>query len=286
MEYIVKDGFVILDKPEDFDAAHIFECGQCFRWNPREDGSWVGVAKGRALRISESDDLLHFRCTEEDFINIWREYFDLDRDYAEVRKQVSTDEFMAAATEYGKGIRILRQDPWETLCTFIISQCNNIKRIKGIVERLCDMSGDEYIYEGERHKLFPTPEKLALLDEKDLAPLRAGYRAGYILNAARAVAEGKPDLERLGGLPTAEVVRELCGLKGVGTKVACCTALFGFGKYDAFPVDVWVRRAIERHYGIKNFDSAVFGQFAGFAQQYIFHYIRGYKESQTEIRAR
>jgi len=274
MDYIVKNGFVEMDRPEDFSAAHIFECGQCFRWNMRDDGSWLGVARGKVLRLSETGRHIVFGCSEEDFLNIWREYFDLDRDYSLIRKRISTDRFTAEAAEYGKGIRILRQDPWEALCTFIISQCNNIKRIKGIVERLCSMFGDEIIYDGESYKLFPDPVKVASLCEADLEPLRAGYRAGYILNAAREIAEGRLDLEKLKGLPTDEVIRELTGLNGVGVKVACCAALFGFGKTDAFPVDVWVKRAIEKHYGGKSFDSSVFGEAAGFAQQYIFYYIR------------
>jgi len=282
MKYVEKNGSVIIERPEDFRAENIFDCGQCFRWNLREDGSWQGVAMGKVLRLYETDSYIEFRCSAEDFESVWRDYFDLDRDYSIIRKRISIDYFTAEAAEFGKGIRILRQDPWEALCTFIISQCNNIKRIKGIVERFCGMFGDECTYEGESHKLFPGPEKVASLREEDLEPLRAGYRAGYILNAAREVAEGRLDLEKLKGLPTDEAVRELTRLNGVGIKVACCAALFGLGKTDAFPVDVWVRRAIERHYGGGRFDGSVFGGDAGFAQQYIFYYIRSLGEKQAD----
>jgi N-glycosylase/DNA lyase len=155
MDYLVKDGAIIIERPADFCAELIFGCGQCFRWDKQSDGSWLGVAAGRVLSLVEREDTLQFRCSEEDFLKIWSGYFDLDRDYAAIRSEISVDGFTALAAEYGKGIRILRQDPWEALCTFIISQCNNIKRIKGIVERLCFMFGTECEYEGKIYHLFP-----------------------------------------------------------------------------------------------------------------------------------
>lgn len=279
MDYISRNGVIIIAKTEDFNADLIFGCGQCFRWDRRDDGSWLGIAKNRVLTLVESEEDVGFNCSEDEFKQIWIDYFDLDRDYAAVRKEISSDGFTALAAEYGKGIRVLHQDPWETLCTFIISQCNNIKRIKGIVDRLCNLFGYEYIHEGISHHLFPSPERMASLSPSDLEPLRAGYRADYLLNAAREVAGGSLDLESLRHLSTAGVIGELTKLKGVGDKVARCVALFGVGKTDSFPVDVWIKRAIESHYGGNTFDSSVFGPVAGIAQQYIFHYIRNLKET-------
>lgn len=209
-----------------------------------------------------------------DFLKVWMPYFDLGRDYTAVRARISIDPFTAKAAEFGKGIRILQQDAWETLCSFIVSQCNNIKRIKGIVERLCVLFGDQITYHGEVHYLFPPPERLAHLEEKDLESLRAGYRTGYILNAAREIVQGRLSLDILKNVTTDKAIEALTELRGVGIKVANCAVLFGLGKIDAFPVDVWVRRAIERHYDAETFDSTVFGEDAGIAQQYIFYYIR------------
>jgi len=274
MKYRIENGFVAIDKPEDFNAKKIFECGQCFRWNMQEDGSWLGIARGKALRLFEDGGQLYFGCPESDFQNIWAQYFDLERDYGAARRRVSINPFMSQAAEFGKGIRILRQEIWETLCSFIISQCNNIGRIKGIVERLCTLCGDTVTYEGRTYHLFPSPERVAELEISDLECLRAGYRSEYILNAAREITLGRLPLDGLDKMATDEVLETLTRLKGVGIKVASCVALFGCGKMDAFPVDVWVRRAIGKHFGGKAFDSSIFGEDAGIAQQYIFFYIR------------
>lgn len=274
MNYRVEGSSVIMERPEDFDAEKIFECGQCFRWNLQEDGYWTGVALGHVLKLREEGDTVRFLCSEDDFLKVWMPYFDLGRDYTAVRARISIDPFTAKAAEFGKGIRILQQDAWETLCSFIVSQCNNIKRIKGIVERLCVLFGDQITYHGEVHYLFPPPERLAHLEEKDLESLRAGYRTGYILNAAREIVQGRLSLDILKNVTTDKAIEALTELRGVGIKVANCAVLFGLGKIDAFPVDVWVRRAIERHYDAETFDSTVFGEDAGIAQQYIFYYIR------------
>ena len=154
MNYRVEGSSVIMERPEDFDAEKIFECGQCFRWNLQEDGYWTGVALGHVLKLREEGDTVRFLCSEDDFLKVWMPYFDLGRDYTAVRARISIDPFTAKAAEFGKGIRILQQDAWETLCSFIVSQCNNIKRIKGIVERLCVLFGDQITYHGEVHYLF------------------------------------------------------------------------------------------------------------------------------------
>ena len=274
MRYRVEGSSIIMERPEDFSAEKIFECGQCFRWNLHDDGFWTGVALGHVLKLREEDDTVRFLCSEDEFREIWVPYFDLERDYAAIRERISIDPFTTRAAEYGKGIRILQQDAWETLCSFIVSQCNNIKRIKGIVERLCSLCGDKITSDGEVYYLFPSPERLAPLDEKDLESLRAGYRTGYILNAAREIAQGQLSLDLLKNTTTDKAIEALIELKGVGIKVANCAVLFGLAKTDAFPVDVWVRRAIGKHFDQKSFDSTIFGADAGIAQQYIFYYIR------------
>ena len=267
---IVERGGKVVAGAEDFDPALIFDCGQCFRWDVDENGRWHGIAKGRALEVERRGDEVEIGCTRDEFEEVWRDYFDMDRDYAALRARISVDPFTAAATEYGMGIRVLNQEFWETFCSFVISQCNNIARIKGIVSRLCAMYGEEI---GEGMYAFPSAERIAALEPEDLAPLRSGYRAAYIVAAARAVAEGRISAEELRPLDTKAAIKRLCTVEGVGVKVASCTLLFGVGKPDAFPVDVWVRRALKEHYP-EGFDGSVFGNDAGVAQQYIFHYIR------------
>ena len=257
----------------DFDLGRIFECGQCFRWNADRDGIYTGVVKNRAARVRRVGLSVFISGSMEDFETLWREYFDLDRDYEEIRRELCLDEFMQKATAYGAGIRILRQDKWEALCSFIISQNNNIPRIKGIINSLCRLHGERLEFEcGERYG-FPSAEKLAGLDAEDLAPIRCGYRAEYIIRAARDIAAGKVNLENLAHDTPDAARAALKKLHGVGNKVADCAVLFGLNMLDAFPMDVWMKRAIAEHYG-PGFDPAVFGPYAGIAQQYIFYYTR------------
>jgi len=257
---------------EDFAPELIFECGQCFRWNAVPGGAYEGVAGGRAARAYIRDNAPYIFCAEEDY-PFWDEYFDLGRDYALIRAQISLDPYTSLAVQYGRGIRLVKQDFWETVCSFLLSQCNNITRIKGIIERLCLLAGEPFEFEGRVLRAFPEASALAELDEDALAPLRCGYRAPYVLSAARAVADGALDRDELRALPPDEVRAKLKALPGVGNKVADCIMLYGLGKLDAFPVDVWIRRALDTHYG-RHFDPSVFGEYAGIAQQYIFHYIR------------
>jgi len=260
----------------DFDLSGIFECGQCFRWNADEHGAYTGVAFGRAARLRRDGGSVFISCSLEDFEAVWRGYFDLDRDYEAIRRRLCVDAFMAEAVGFGAGIRILRQDKWEALCSFIISQCNNIPRIKKIVDALCREFGEKIEFQGEEFFAFPSAGRLAALGEDSLAPLRCGYRAGYIIGAARAVDGGALDLEVLsrGSPESARAV--LKKLRGVGDKVADCTLLFGLNMLDAFPLDVWMKRAVAEHYG-PGFDPGIFSPYAGIAQQYIFHYARNSK---------
>ena len=269
-EHFVR-GEEIIIPAEDFDPALIFDCGQCFRFTPDESGRWSGVAFGKELSVKREGDEVHLRTDEESFETVWRRYFDMERDYASARKRISNDDFTREAAEFGAGIRILNQDFWEALCSFIISQCNNITRIRGIVERLCGMFGEEL--PGGRYS-FPSAEKLAALEPDDLAPLRSGYRAPYMISAAKQVSEGRITPEELLPMTTEQAIKRLCQLEGVGRKVASCVLLFGAGKRDAFPIDVWMKRALTEHYpaGFDPFEA--FGEDAGLAQQYIFHYTR------------
>ena len=264
---------LVLPCTDDFDPDKIFSCGQCFRWNRCTDGSYTGVALGRAVRLEKAGDRLYLYGVVQADAALWRSYFDLDRSYAAIRRQLGIDGYMRACTEYGAGIRILRQDSWEALCTFIISQCNNIPRITRIVETLCALCGAEVRLEGRAYRTFPSPEAVASLSLEALAPLRCGYRAPYILNAARTISEGRLDLSALSAGSTQQALEALCALDGVGLKVASCAALFGLQKLDVFPVDVWMKKALRAHYPA-GLDPLVFGGYAGIAQQYMFYYQR------------
>ncbi len=257
----------------DFDLVRIFECGQCFRWNADENGVYTGVAMGRAARIRRKGDSVFITGTADDFEKVWLDYFDLSRDYAKIRAGLCIDDYMKRASDFGAGIRILRQDKWEALCSFIISQCNNIPRIKKIVETLCRCFGDTAELDGEIFYTFPPAERVAELSQEDLAPLRCGYRAPYIIDAAKAVASGELDLEALSQTDFNTALKALKSLNGVGDKVANCVILFGLCMLSAFPIDVWMKKAIKEHYG-DGFDPKVFGEYAGIAQQYMFYYAR------------
>jgi N-glycosylase/DNA lyase len=268
-------GVTALAKSSELSLVATFECGQCFRWNRVNDPGFAddvvyeGVALGRAARFWQTGDIVATDAPAED-IPLWRDYFDMELDYAEIRRRVSSDEHMRRAAELGAGIRILRQDRWEALASFIISQCNNIPRIKKIVETLCALFGDEL---APGVFAFPPPERIAGLTETELAPLRSGYRAPYIIEAARAVASGALALDKLAELTAREAVDELKKLPGVGEKVASCAALFGLHLLDCFPIDTWMKKAIAAHYGA-GFDPGRFSPYAGIAQQYLFYYER------------
>lgn len=259
-----------LASAEELDIAKTFECGQCFRWNADESGVYTGVVRGCAAKVWTENGQVYLRSSGEEAM--WREYFDLERDYA-AASRFAGGAYLAECVRYGMGIRILRQEPWEALCSFIISQCNNIGRIKGIVERLCRMYGDETELEGERFYSFPSARTLAPLAVEELSAIRCGYRAPYIINAARAVTSGTLDLEALIRSDWAEAKTALLTLSGVGEKVANCVLLFGLYHMEAFPVDVWIRRALKAHFP-PDFDPASLGEYAGLAQQYIFYYAR------------
>ncbi len=254
------------------NLAETLDCGQSFRWQENSDKSFTGVAYNRLVTASLKDNVLTIEgATENDFLNIWKDYFDLELDYLNIKEEIcKIHPVLNEAAKFAPGIRILRQEPWEALCTFIISQNNNIKRIKGIVDRLCSSFGEKI--PGTDFYTFPSAERLSVLAPEDLSPLRAGFRNKYIIDGAVKVANGEVDLEKCRSLPYEEARAELCKIKGVGIKVADCTLLFGLHRIEAFPIDVWMRRAMDKLFpGMIGED---FGRYAGIAQQYIFHYSR------------
>lgn len=264
-----------IDGVRDLDLAQTLDCGQSFRWTENSDGSFSGVAFGKSVRVAlEGENLFIYNANSEDYKNIWFDYFDLALDYGKIREDVGKiHPVLNDAAKYAPGIRILRQEPYEALCTFIISQNNNIKRIKGIVQRLCENFGEEI----EKDVFaFPTAEKMAALSAEDLAPLRAGFRNRYLIDAAQKVAGGEVQLEKCRTLEYEEARKELMKITGVGVKVADCTLLFGMHRIEAFPVDVWMKRAMQKLF--PDMSPEDFGEYAGIAQQYIFHYSRMHPE--------
>ncbi len=267
---------VILSGVKNFALADIFDCGQCFRFNKKDDGTYFGAAYGKYIEISSRNDkvTLH-HCTAEDFASVWHDFFDFDFDYAQCINDFAFDETLNKAANFAKGIRLLHQDHWEALCSFIISQNNNIPRIKKIIESLCEKYGD-IIYtddSGKNFYSFPTPEKILEAGEQAIFDLKTGFRAKYIIDAAKKVVDGDIDLLELEKDDTDTALKKLCTIKGVGPKVASCVLLFSFRKYDCFPIDVWVKKILAKYY--PNFSGKeYFGKYAGLAQQYLFYYER------------
>lgn len=253
--------------PDNFDLGLSLDCGQAFRWH-YENGKWHGVAFNTPLTIEQTEnEIILYNCTEYDFNNIWKNYFDFDLDYGKILSAYEDEHLKTAIREYN-GIRILNQEPWEALCSFIISQNNNIPRIKGIIERLCETFG----YGEEGKKSFPSAEVISELSVEDLSPLRAGFRAKYIIDAAQKVTNGEVDFKKIEENPIEFGREELQKIKGVGAKVAECTLLYGFHKLEAFPIDVWVKRIMSEMYpnGLPECTKGT----EGIAQQYLFHWRR------------
>lgn len=282
-------------KVKDFDLDHIFDCGQSFRWSKEEDGSYTGIAFGKVVNMSlekreaqenETYDILTIdNCTEDDFENIWCDYLDLERDYGKIKISLGEkDETIKEAITYGEGIRILNQEKWETLISFIISQNNNIPRIKKCIENLSVLFGEKAgEYRGNTYYSLPSPKRLAAMKEEDLAPIRLGYRARYLIETAKSVMEDDGRmLAATEEMSTEEAYKYLTKLCGVGPKVANCILLFSMKKYESFPIDVWVKRVMNRLYDIDEGDMKAmalfakdkFGNYGGIAQQYLFYYIR------------
>lgn len=274
---------LILTELDNFNLCQIFECGQCFRWNRTDDGGYIGVAYGKALKIMQKNDgsVILFNTTDEDFANIWYNYFDFGVNYTDIKAKLCNDRVLKEAISYGEGIRILNQELWETVVSFIISASNNIPRIKRIISELCKLFGEKIEYMDNVFYTFPTYEKIASLTTEDLAPIKAGFRDKYILAAADAFSKGLCT-ESFYNLGYDDAKKELMKIKGIGNKVADCILLFGLAKRNSFPVDVWIKRIMEHCYfdkeqsndTIRQFAEEKFSDLGGYAQQYLFFYAR------------
>ncbi|MBQ8297307.1 MAG: DNA-3-methyladenine glycosylase 2 family protein [Ruminococcus sp.] len=266
MDYTVNGNNIIVSE-KDFDLDETLDCGQAFRWKriPTDyDCTYEGSFLNDRLTVSQikKGEFLFHNTTESDFLGKWVDYFDFETDYSELKRRFSEDETLSKACQFAGGIRLLRQNSWECLISFIISQNNNIPRIKGIIDRLCGH------YNGE----FPTPQQLAQETADSLSYLRSGFRAKYIVDASCKTASGAVDLKKIAEMPIEDARIALRTITGVGPKVAECVLLFGMHRTEAFPVDVWIKRVLEEYY------PGGFPEFArengGIAQQYLFHYIR------------
>lgn len=255
---------------QDFNLKKIADSGQCFRLNQLEPGRFRLTARNRCVELTERADAWALDCPEAEFNALWRGYFDLDADYAAFRAAVpEKDTYLTAAAEFGTGIRILRQDPWEMLVTFIISQRKNIPAIRACVETLCARYGESL---GPEYA-FPSPAALSEAGEEGLRACALGYRAGYVLAAAQLVQTGTLDLQTLASLGDQELLEALTVVPGVGVKVANCVSLFGYHRIAAFPRDVWINRVVREHYRGR-FPLYRYKGFAGVMQQYLFYYAR------------
>ncbi|MBE5037526.1 DNA-3-methyladenine glycosylase 2 family protein [Subdoligranulum sp. DSM 109015] len=260
-------GWHVLGSAGGMDLDQTLTSGQCFRWQRQADG-WHGIAEGRRVTAKVEDDMLWLLSPPEED-GFWRHYFALDTDYGALHRRFAASKRLASCVEAAPGLRVLNQPFFEVLCTFLISQNNNIPRIKGIVERLCMLCGEELapgVY------AFPAPEALATQTPESMAVLRAGWRSDYLLNAARRVCDGALDPQTLSALPMDAAREQLMQLRGVGPKVADCVLLYGLGFADACPMDVWMKRAMAVLFP-RGMPRAA-GACKGIAQQYIFEYAR------------
>lgn len=277
----------ILENSNSFELKDIFECGQCFRWNKEEnENSYTGVFKGNVLNVKKENNKVIFegKCVG-DIKEVCRDYFDLDTDYDEIKEKLAKiDDYLKESTKYGKGIRILHQDLWETIISFIISANNNIPRIKGIIERISKKYGNKIEFKGKEYYTFPTIQELGKATVEDLRALGLGFRDKRVYDTTKIFLDNKMTLKELEEEQDTDILREkLMELPGVGGKVADCIMLFGLKKFNVFPVDVWVRRVMNELYIKEEDETKVkkeylqalakekYKDLAGLAQQYLFY---------------
>ncbi len=264
---------------EFFDIGQTFDCGQCFRFVKTDENVYAGTAFGKYVRfVQDRPDMLTIEGVDRaEYERVWKRFLTFDTDWKAVRADVAAhfgdDGVMREAMTYGAGIRILRQEPWETLCSFILSQNNNIPRIRRLIGAFCERYGEPIEHGGAVDFAFPTAEAVDA-DPSGLETLRAGYRARYLADAAHKAASGELDLDLAARAPAHQAEEMLCTVKGVGPKVAACVMLYGLGRTEAFPVDVWMKRVLAEYYPA-GLDLSSLGSFAGLAQQYLFYYERG-----------
>ena len=281
----------ILENCKSFEPEHIFECGQCFRWNKQEDGSYTGIFKQNVVNVKKADNKIIFRgICKENIKDECIKYFDLNTNYGNIKSKLSNvDNYLKTSIEYGEGIRILNQDLWETLISFIISANNNIPRIKGIIERISKSYGEKIVWDKAEYYTFPTPQELSKASVKDLRNIGLGFRDVRVYETTKIINENPNKLKEIEDEKDVNKLREeLLTLPGVGPKVADCVMLFStLKKLEVFPIDVWVRRVMNELY-IKNDDETKinkkeieelaktkYGNLAGIAQQYLFYWRRG-----------
>ena len=275
---------------KSFEPKHIFDCGQCFRWNEMADGSYTGTFGRNVLNVKKENKEIRFKgLVDGNIEDICNKYFDLDRDYEKIKKDLSKiDNNMKTSINYGEGIRLLNQDLWETIISFIISANNNIPIIKGIIDRISKTYGEKIVWEGKEYYTFPTPKQLSKATIEDLRKLGLGFRDVRVYETTKIINAKKVDLEKLHKEENTQHVREiLLTLPGVGPKVADCILLFStLKRLEVFPIDVWVRRVINELYikneneekvnkkEIEQIAKAKYGNLAGIAQQYLFYWKR------------
>ncbi len=280
MDISYKNDKVIIKNIKHFDIGKTMECGQAFNFEKLDENYYKISAFRRVLFVKQGDDKIEmFPTNKEDFESIWTNYFDLNTDYEYIYNKFVKDEVLRPLVEYGDGIRILKQDIWETLVSFIISQNNRIPQIKKCIKYFTENYGDE-VRDGYS---FPTPEQLNNYSLEELQLSKVGFRAKYIKDCTEKVTSGELDIYGISENSREEIGKELMKIKGVGIKVANCVLLFGYSKADAFPVDVWIKRAMETLYfngaeqkneDIQKFAENKFGQYSGIVQQYLFYYAR------------
>ena len=288
----MKEEMYILDNVKAFEPKHIFECGQCFRWNLEEDGSYTGVVGENVINVKKDQNNIIIKGVFKDNIqDACNKYFDLETDYEEIKNNLSEiDDNLKTSIKYGEGIRILKQDPWEALISFIISANNNIPRIKDIIERLSKKYGKQIKWNDKEYYTFPTPEELSKASIKDLRLLGLGFRDTRVFETTRMILDNKINLEELEKIEDINTLRDiLLKFPGVGPKVADCIMLFSMKKYEVFPIDVWVKRVMTELYfnpnenpsnqKILEFANNRFGKIAGLAQQYLFYWRRELNKS-------
>lgn len=295
---------VVIKEAKNFELPHVFDCGQCFRWDRQSNGSYIGVAFNRVIEVEKcGDDVILYNCSEKDFYDIWLEYFDLNRNYDEIKSELSKDELLGKSVDFGYGIRILKQDPFEITLSFIISANNRIPMIKRAIKNISVKWGEPMEYKGNIYYSFPRVEVLKEVTQEELEACGVGFRGKYIKDTVDKIYQCnkyieenahkdsqaiqgeeifKYDLKGIKASGDDECHCRLQDFSGIGPKVADCIMLFSMQKYSAFPVDVWVKRAMQYFYlapdvslkKIRDFGRNKFGELSGFAQQYLFYYAR------------